>query len=553
MDSNNMNTGMEPQVNATTYQEPTPEVQVQAQPQVQAVQPKKKGKGGLVAVIIVVVVLVLALLIGVVVVAASLLGSPERKVEKGLANLAEELTASQNPVFEKLEMKEYLEQVNTVGSTEEFSLNISDIEDMDMTIGVDMVSSFDFENKKLSMDAAVSVMNITLATLEMASDEENMYIAIPEFFGDTIKLPVEGFAEKFNDSELAYYIGMELPEDMDISLFPEEGEPEEVEEMFSEDFIETIEEHKAAIADSMTIEKYDDTKEVTVGDNEVECKGYIITVGEDEINDLYESIFEEIVYGDASDYFVEALHEEYSMNGYTEEDTREEWEYMMGSAGLEIKDDLEIILYMDKKNRIVSMEIEELSMVLIDEYYEEEVIFGLVIDLIGEERTIDEIEAELTIESDMDNTIVCSLTRVAEGDENQLTDEWCVELIGDLDYDEYVLIEMISEWNADDMEAYLDLRLQSGQEYTEEIEVELEGSVEEYEVGKSYTFEIDNMTMYVDYEPVITISGEWTTSMLEDEIEMPTDAWEILDATSTEIEDWVWEIYDNMSNMDMGF
>lgn len=536
-----------------TEVQPQPMPQAQSVPQAQP--PKKKGKGGLIAVIIVAVVLVIALLIGGGLIAFGMLGSPESKITKGFANMAEEMESYQNPVMEKVQMDDILQKMNENGSYIDTSMNITQAELM-ASLGIDLTANVNKKDKLVNMEMGMSVMNIAIATLQMSADEDNMYLAVPELFEDTLVFPVEDFAQKFNDSQLAYYANTQLPEDYELDIFPDEEAVEETEvdeEYWKEFFGEKIAEDQAAIAESLQVEKYDETKELTINGKDVKCKGYLVTAGQDAINQFFTDLVDELVNGKFGEEVVKGVwkelvasgytEQELADYGYTEESLRDEWELMMEDVSFEVQDDFEMIVYMDSKNRIVSIELNEVEMLIADQ----ELNVQGEVNFLGAERTLDEIEGEMIVGDGMTD-ITFALQRSAEVSKEEMNDSWTVEIIGDADEEDYIKMQFTNNWNVEDMEYYIDAYVQSDVDMSE-IELEVAGSIPEYEAGSSCTFEIEDATIYFDLEPVIMVSGYFTMGELQEEIEMPSDAWDILSADDSELESFFMEIYENMTSL----
>ncbi len=520
--------------------QPMPQVPVQA-----ANEPKKKGKGGLIAVIIIAIVLIIALFAAVGILVSGMFASPKSKVSKGFANMMEEIKEYQNPVMETIKMDQLQEAMAENGTTIDMSVNAS-VADSIGSFGVDCVMNVDRKSKEMDMNLAFSIMNYALFSTQFATDNESMYLSAPELFEGNLKFPVEGFAEKFNDSELAYLLGMEVPEEYEITLF-DEGEDaasigQGLEEYFGEEFMQTITDDVAAIAKAVKVEKYDETKKVDINGKKVECKGYLVSVAEEEINQYYADILKELTFGKFSDAVIATNLPDMAAYGYTEEDLRSEWEDMMEELTIELDGDLEVIVYLDRKNRIVSMEAKEIPLLICDEEFNTD----FEINFLGEERTLDSIEAELKVDSGSTVTSFF-LERVAEITKEERNDSWEISMIPELDSDEGLTFYFTNNWNIEDKEFYVDCGIASVDDF--EMELEIEGCISEYEAGKSCTYEFEDITLYEGSEPIVMLSGELTQSELQEKIEIPTDAWDILDASESELGGFFMEIYDNIGSL----
>lgn len=546
-----------PEAAAQPVEQPTPAPEAvqpqpvpQSMPQAVAAQPpKKKGKGGLIAIIIAIVVLLIALVVGIVILLSGMLSTPASKVEKGFQNMQAEMQEEKNPVMELVKMDEILKKTEENGMSADASLVFS-IPDSIGGIGLDMSADVDMKNKQLDMDLSVSIMNYVIASIEAAADEKNLYIAVPELFQETLMLPTENFAEAFNASELAYWMDTEVPEGYDLTIFPENEEKSEEDdilgEYFSEEFIAQLKEEEKALADSVTVEKTEKTETYDIDGKSVTCTGYKVSADAEILNRICADVLDELFTGPFMDEVVDRIMMEYGAYGLTEEDIREEIVSMAEEINVAIGDNMEYMIYLDKKNQIRGIVVEGITM----QVAEEEMTFDMNIRFLGSESTLDKIEAKMTV-SDGSEDVSFYLTRNRELTKETMSDNWLFEMVGDMDLDEYISLEYSADWDIEDMEYAISLEFWVDSESS--MEITIEGGISDYEAGKSCTFEIYDAALAVDKEDMLNISGEFTIAELEEAIKMPSDSWDILSASESELQGFFMEIENSINSLIGGF
>ena len=104
------------------------------------------------------------------------------KLGKGIQNLTREAQQSRDPLAEKLGMEDIVLMAATEGSYVSTRFNFSAEEMYGATLGIDTECYKDVQNKKMSADTSLSVMNYEFAHLNLYADEEALCFSIPELF-----------------------------------------------------------------------------------------------------------------------------------------------------------------------------------------------------------------------------------------------------------------------------------------------------------------------------------------------------------------------------------
>lgn len=487
-----------------------PESLYQAPPMspVQNQKPKKKGKGCLIFAIIAVVTFLLVIVGAVVVVASVFLQSPEKKILKGISNLNREFSEIYSPFYGDLGIDKFIEKRTKEGCTDEFTMNFT-VEDV--TCGVDYTQNYDPKNKKLDLDFDFSMMNIPFVSTKFIADEKNIYLSFPGLADDNIWIPTDDFAEKYNQSVLATYLGTQVPEDFELNIFDylETSTNSDLSVYFADDV--------DALIQSLTVVKTGEKETFKIGEKEVDCNKYVVHLTKDEVNQLLEDVVELYSAGIGYEKYYE----------------------------LTVDEDMDVNIYLDKNNRIVSIHNEAVTFILRDvEYdYEEEVRIEADFDLLGETNTIDCISGNITFSDEYDK-IIFFLDRYISADEELVRDNWFLEA-----YDSYTNESIYYElYNCLDLNSLKgDITLDM--EYEEEIvSAAIFFEITDYEKGSSYTVTIDEASISAYGEVIGSISGELESSILKEKIEIPEDKWAILDATEEELQNYIMQFYTNLSS-----
>lgn len=138
----------------------------------------------------------------------------ERALLKGIQNLAEEVKERQE-----------LSAVSREGTFKaETSFNVS-VENMPVTLGIDIQILRDADARKMQSSADVSVMNNKLAKLEIYGEDETLIVAVPTLWEQNFAFETKQIDKQYNASLLAQKWGRidGVPE-ISFDLFEEKDE-----------------------------------------------------------------------------------------------------------------------------------------------------------------------------------------------------------------------------------------------------------------------------------------------------------------------------------------
>ena len=443
-------------------------------------------KGALIGIICGIVAMVIAVAAAC---AAVLMNTPTARVIKGTTKLFAQLV-EQNEIFGDKINFDAVQKINASGSYKNMMDLDMDIEGLDdFSIGMDMTVLCDKVNEKLKEDISISLAYYELLSIQMAVDHTDAYIDIPMLYDGSITFNTQNLGEQFKNS--IFY-------DMYDDLYEEEIEDDLSLNFFENnvyDFANSSKELMKIIKNAK-IEKDDSTVNVTIGNREVSCSGYRLTLKKEDVNQFLENLT------------VDA-----------------------GSA-LEVKTDIELLIYMDKRNNIKQIQTDKDI-----ETNAEKVSIALRLE--GVRNPLETIKGKITVEEDGEiYEINFDYSGIKE--ENQYSQT----LKGKVKTSETDLaaIDYEAVWDIEDAgyDMEIDVNL-ADINYT----VDLKGSVETDSSGFYMNF--DDCDMYMDHDKLADFSGTYSIQALTEEIEIPSgETHEIFEFSEMEFYSFVMNMVDKL-------
>lgn len=324
--------------------------------------PNKNRKMAVVIILSCIVVFAVLVTAGVLIVRAY--NSDERKLIKGFQNLAKEISERQQ-LWEEEAGNASANGYEDVKTT--MSLNLSG-DDLPVTIGMDAVVLSDSEARRRRASSEFSVMNNKLLEWTLYGDDERIMISIPTFWRQNLEFSPERIVRQYNDSLLAEKFGTIDITELTIGLFPEK---EDI--IWSDSFIYWLKK----IIDSSS-KKGNDTENSVEKFTIEKLEGPII-ISRYKDNKQYECTPYRIV-----------IPKEWLESMKTDDKVTVIIPEMNASA--EIMQDLSLLLYMDKNNRIVRISSEEpIQIALKAESIETVAELSGSVYFYGDDRSIDDI------------------------------------------------------------------------------------------------------------------------------------------------------------------
>ena len=483
---------------------------------------EKKGKGAVIAVIAGIVILLLAL--GGILLYKLVFRSPEARLVKGLVNLEEELGSYAAPIGEKLDYASVTEKTWTEPSTFDMSLNVTVPADDMATMGIDFFMDYDNTKRLLDSEIALNMYNIDLVKADLMVAGDKMYVSLPGWAEGTYFVNLDTLGKDYNASEWSWLLDYDLPEDFSYDVFNtgKKGEYDEFDDALEKAIKESLENIQA----TMTIEDSKDTVEIERGGKTVKCGGVRVVLDKEALNRAIEDIRDAIRY---SDYMQAALEEqaaEYAeyMDEEEIEELYDEVFEMLFSA--RFKNDVELLIYMDKQDRIVSI-------VTGDEIkFKGTELNNLEIDLVfsGKERALDEVSGTVTMETE-NATVDMSVDREAKLTKDTYTNDFKlymenVESGFGMDF----LYE--SDWDLEEDEFSCELSV--GDDY-DSYAFKVKGGFSDIVKGESFTLELGELSFAENDETVFTMFGSLTMAPFTGSFTEPSDATDFFGMSEEEI------------------
>lgn len=506
---------------------------------------KKKGAAGL----IIVLVILGILLVGVAVwLLFGLLGdSPQAKISKGFRNWAKETEDYGSSIGEQLGWEQIQKMINGESVAVRISMDLTIPDAGIPTLGLDMHSFIDREKKLQDSEIAVSISNMQLMQMRLSADANRIYLACPELAENTYSLETKELGQKFNASAWAKLTGWTLDESLEYDIWAEAdetggktGEAETAEELFGKEALKRMVVDIEEIARTMTVEKTDASIEVERGGRKVSCKGYRVVLEKEALNGFLDDMQEEIRSGKYGQTMKDKLMG--SLN--VPEDMDEIWEEAVSILDGRFTENLELVFYLDNRDRIVHMATPE--PVRLDT---SDVGVAFAIDFNGAERTLDDVSGMIKFIGELpEDSLSIEFTRTAECGKD--TYDNLFEIVF-RSYDAYsgaeecVSVSYSNQWNLKSNDFDIDFLI-----YAEdgELSVHLEGAFENIRKGEAFTLNIGSASLRMDGDTLLKIRGTYEVEPLEGQIEIPKEATNLLGMSENDITLLMYEIIMNLED-----
>lgn len=532
--------------------QPIPQMQGQMQPgqgtayfqaPIPPSQPaKKKHTGLLIGGILLIIVLILALIGGLLY--YFVWRTPQRRLARGLANMATEMQHYGNPVMEEINLAEVLSNRRDSGTFDlSMNLDLPWLAELP-TIGLDIVRDYDYEAEEMQASFDISTYNVPLFESKVTVIEGMMYLEIPDVLSHSYSVNLSAFGEDYNNSVWAEIAPIQIDDDFSYDFFAryETEEDESLVELRRElaaVFVEDL----AEMGKNILIEESGENKKIERNGKTVTCEGILVTLDKDDLeeivddmrevildSDYVEELIEEVIQIQASDY--------YNARGEFKEHLRE---IMEEQFNLELRDDLEICFYLDSKDRILAIETYE--EIRFKNSGIENLRFSL--EFTGSERTLDNIVGEILFGYDgYEFTIETEQEIEFTKDIYEKTFTAAISMEG---VKEQIDIEYVSSWDIAEKEFDLDFIFDAP---SDTLRMSAKGAFSEIEKGEEFTLKLGNFNLSADGESLLTLSGSLRLQPFEGSVKAPDDARDFFKLSQFEILELVMELNEMLEDLD---
>lgn len=502
--------------------------------QVPPAEPVKKKKGMLAGIIIAAVLLVVALVAIGIWLAVSLMGkSPQSRLTSGFRNWGEEAAAYSNMAGKEVGWETIVQNLEDGAVSQDIKLNMTIPDLSGITLGIDISSDSDVPNGKSSTDISASVANIELLGGRLITDEDSMYITVPDLTEETLKISGENLGKDFNASVWSDFFGIELEEDLSVGL----GEEEE-DLTFSEQFVTNMTSDLKELYGNMTIEAADTFIEKNYNGKKVKCNGFQVVLPAEDLNRMLEHIQEEFEEGNGRQIVARILGSSQT------EDVDELLESILLLFDARYASDFKLVIYLDSKDRIVHLATPETI-----RFKDSDIELGYSFDFNGSQRTLDEVEGLVKFLRLDGSSFTVEVSRDALLDGQDYTNKIKLsmnnyEAYSDTEEDLYMEYENI--WKGAEKTVQIEAAI-----YDEEddMRLKLEGNFSDVVQGESLVFDLSALNLIYNDEMMLKFTGSYSVEPLKEQIEIPQQATELLYMNEMEAAGLIMEIDANLSKL----
>lgn len=510
------------------------------QPFIPPMQPQKKKRTGLlVGIILVAVIVVLALIGGLLY--FFVWRTPQRRLAKGLAKMATELTEYGNPVMEKIDLAEVIINRRDSGTLDlRMNVGLPWLEELP-TIGMDFVRDYDYEAEEIQMTFDISAYNVNLFQSQMTVIEDMMYLEVPDVFSNTYSLNLATLGRDYNNSVWAELFNFHMDDNISVNFF---ARPEEVEDESLVKLRKEIEKvliaDLAEIQDNMVIEESGDSKKIERNGKTVTCQGILVTIDKDDLEELWNDVKDAIIESDYVEDLIEQALEASSFYNAKVELKEAIKEIMDEELNLQFKNDLQICFYLDNKDRILA--IETYDGIKFKNSSIDNLRFSL--EFTGAERTLDIVTGEILFEVE-GYEFTIEIEREIELNK-EIYEKTFMATIGMKGVKEQIEIAYASSWDLEENEFNLQFNFDAP---AETMSMDARGAFTDIEKGEAFTLELGSFNLSMDEETIMTLSGSMRVQPFEGDITAPKDAKDFLDLNQIEIYQILVELGDMLKDL----
>lgn len=509
------------------------------QPFIPSMQPQKKRTGLLVGIILVAVIVVLALIGGLLY--FFVWRTPQRRLAKGLAKMAAELTEYGNPLMEEIDLAEVIINRRDSGTLDlRMNMGLPWFKELP-TIGMDFVRDYDYEAEEIQMSFDISAYNVDLFQSQMTVIDDVMYLEVPEVFSNAYSVNLATLGRDYNNSVWAELFNFHMDDNIRVNFFarPEEIEDEnlvklrkEIEKVFIADLAE--------IQRNMVIEESGDSKKIERNGKTVTCQGILVTINKDDLEELWDDVKDAIIESDYVEDLIEQALEAASFYNARGEFKAALRAMMEEELKLEFKDDLQICFYLDNKDRILA--IETYDGIAFKNSSLENLRFSL--EFTGDKRTLDIITGEIVFVREGDEFTV-EIEREIELDK-EIYEKTFMAVVSMKGVKEQIEIAYVSSWDLEENEFNLKFDFDAP---AETMSMNARGAFDDIEKGEAFTLELGSFNLSVDEETLVTLSGSMRIQPLEDDITAPKDAKDFFGLNQIEIYQMLMELSEKFKDL----
>lgn len=381
-----------------------------------------------------------------------------------------------------------------------FDVDVYDVEGLeDFSIGVNGTILYDYEKEKMKENLSFTLSYYELFAMQVAVDKTDVYIDIPALYDGSICFDSQRIDEQYNNSIFKGYLGEELDEEVSLNTF-NKGIYAGVDfyDRHKSDFVKLIK--------NAEIEKTDDVLEIEVGENTKKCRGYLVTLKKDDVNELLERYYQESGAAEENSYLTE--------------------------------NDIALCLYLDNKNCIRQIQTEEdikLDNFMIDQ-------FSVALRMVGEENSMEVLKGKIGVSAEGE-TIEMNFDYSAEMEGKEYNQK--LQFKGKNETSDLIGMDYTAVWNADDGSFTMSIDVNAAKD---NIKVEGGGKLTTDTSVNSYELEFQDFEVYTGEKKIGSFDGNFRLEPLKEEIQIsPSKEYPIFEFTEADFSSFALNCYEKLS------
>ncbi len=504
---------------------------VQTPPPIQgapALKPQKR-RNGLVAGILCVAAVLIVIVVGVMLSKILLGGGAKAQLAKGFANMAKEMAAYQSSIAEDIGLTSIhkIKEERPIHTNIDVSFTDPNAEGSFSNLDLEIDSVTDYKEKMGEYEVRAGTFGFDMDIGNIVAADNTLYITVPIILKDKVySLDLTNLGKDFNNSAWSELLGEELPEEYAVTLFESPNTAANIKDVGADsELYKIVHQHFSAVANTMTFDKIKEKKTFAFDGADTAYGGVRLTVDKDAYNEAAEGIRDAIL---ASDFYEESKKGYQSIYGISYGEKMD----MAVECMFDIRFEQDIILdfYLDQRGRIVNLSTPE-DIAVSGEYSQVESL-AVDIDFSGSERALDSIEGGVYMQAD-DEILCLGISRSASVTEECYNEDLTFRLQGD-NSDEEITFCYTNAWGYEDKTFDMQMALETEED---SIGLRADGSFMDIVKGEGYTFQIDHAAISFDQEDMLLMTGSIMMEPVENRIEVPKDAENILEMTSSDIQE----------------
>ena len=504
---------------------------VQTPPPIQgapALKPQKR-RNGLVAGILCVAAVLIVIVVSVMLSKILLGGGAKAQLAKGFANMAKEMAAYQSSIAEDIGLTSIhkIKEERPIHTNIDVSFTDPNAEGSFSNLDLEIDSVTDYKEKMGEYEVRAGTYGFDMNIGNIVAADNTLYITVPLMLKDKVySLDLTNLGKDFNNSAWSELLGEELPEEYAVTLFESPNTAANIKDVgVDSELYKIVHQHFSAVANTMTFDKIKEKKTFAFDGADTAYGGVRLTVDKDAYNEAAEGIRDAIL---ASDFYEESKKGYQSIYGISYGEKMD----MAVECMFDIRFEQDIILdfYLDQRGRIVNLSTPE-DIAVSGEYSQVESL-AVDIDFSGSERALDSIEGGVYMQAD-DEILCLGISRSASVTEECYNEDLTFRLQGD-NSDEEITFCYTNAWGYEDKTFDMQMALETEED---SIGLRADGSFMDIVKGEGYTFQIDHAAISFDQEDMLLMTGSIMMEPVENRIEVPKDAENILEMTSSDIQE----------------